>query len=94
MKTIYKYTLDITAHQSVKLQSGYKILSAGEQNGQLVLWSVVETDNNPEWITIEVVGTGHEIKEPDPLFADWEYISTVQMSNGLVWHIFDNKAPF
>lgn len=94
MKVIYKYELDITGTQSIKLYAGYKILSVQEQNGKLILWVVVNTDNNPQFMQIEIVGTGHEITEPNELFAYWEHISTVQMNNGLVWHVFDNKAPF
>ena len=85
MKTIHKYALKPQGAQKVKMPEGAQILHAGEQEGSLFIWARVNTEHKPENRKIEVYGTGHEVNE-----FDLEHISTVQMSNGLVFHVFEN----
>ncbi len=86
MKTIHKYPLQLKEQQKIHLHEDAQILYAGEQNGDLFLWARVNTDFDTELRTIQVYGTGHEVNE-----FDLGYISTVQMQNGLVFHVFENK---
>ena len=94
MKKIYKYELKITDKQVIKMPIDYKILCAKNQNGFLVIYAQVETDYKLIPVQLELIGTGNAIEEPEELFAHWVYIDTVMMDNGLVWHVYNNLAPF
>lgn len=87
MKTIFKYELAITDNQYLCIPSPAEILHVGEQNGKLMLWAVV--DNGLEMISIgiSIFGTGNPAST-----LGKTHIGTVQMSNGLVWHIFRNEV--
>ena len=84
---IFKYPLQVTGEQTIKLPYPAHIQSLGEQEGQLVAWAVVddkrEADNEVDFL---IVGTGHEL--PDQLPNHIQFTDTVQMSNGLVWHVY------
>jgi hypothetical protein len=85
---IYKYPIEITDVQKVKLPLNAEILTAQIQSGSgLCLWAKVEEEHNTdtEEHTIEVFGTGH------PMSAhDRRYLGTVQQAGGsLIWHIFE-----
>lgn len=85
MKTIYKYQLTITDKQTIKLPLGFKILSIQQQNYELTIWALVDPSEKEKVnSTFYIFGTGHEIYSEQ----DLEYISTVQMINRLVWHVF------
>lgn len=98
MRTIYKFQLALTDTQTFPISPTHKILSVGEQNGQLVLWAVIETDEPfSDSAVIEIRGTGHPICEEDnliDLYKYYNFIGTVQSFNGLVWHIFHSDLPF
>lgn len=83
MKTIYKYVLEVTDEQFVKMPQGAKILTIQPQNGQLCMWAEVDTDAPIGERVIWCYGTGHSI----PGWLD-AYIGTFH--NGLfVWHFYD-----
>lgn len=86
MRTIYKYELKIKDEQKVEISGMREFLKIAEQNGNLCLWCLVET-NDKEVYTAEVVivGTGHKIDSH--LFNKSTYFDSVVMSNGLVWHV-------
>ena len=86
MKTIHKFPLKPTGQQTVKMPNNAIIRHVGEQDGNLFLWAQVVDRNEPEDRLIEVYGTGHEVNE-----YDLDFIGTVQMANGLVFHVFENK---
>ena len=86
---IYKYTLEITDRQVIP--TGYLTaipLSVAEQNGQLMLWALVDSTTIPKQkdkiyeMVVDVVGTGNPYDGTKP------FIGTVVMSYGLVWHVF------
>lgn len=85
MQTIYKYTLQITGKQIVPMPYNSEIIAVKNQDGNLCLWAIVETDNEvrPTY-EIEIFGTGHPIDKN--IFR--EFIDTCVMPNGLVWHVF------
>lgn len=84
MITVYKYTLDIVGRQELLIPQNAKILYVGEQQyGKITLWAQVDTIEDKIKLPIFIFGTGHTIPSPD-----LKYIGTVQMTNGLVWHIF------
>jgi len=85
MKKIFKYELEVTDIQHPKLPLGYEILSAGEQNGKLFIWALVNSKNTPINTTIAIVGTGNPIMFN---IDDFTFINTIQCANGLVLHVF------
>lgn len=94
MKTIYKYTLEITDYQIIDLPEGANILSVqtqpppyGDIREQLCMWVQVDTENSLIPRRIRIFGTGN----PMTYEHDLKFIGTVQMNNNaLVWHIFEN----
>lgn len=90
MKTIWKFTLD--EHEStLKIPSGYEILSVVEQYGAITLYCIVNPENELVDARFLVIGTGWDI--PDGATDDMEFIGTILTSNGaLVWHVFQNKG--
>lgn len=89
---VYKYKLeqDPGLVQGLTIPAGAKFLSAGEQHGELYVWCLLP---NAEAMTytrkVYVLGTGIEashIQLGD--IASLRFLNTVQMSSGLVWHIF------
>lgn len=84
-RQIWKYALQITKRQSLTLPRGAEVLSAQNQNGVIMLWALVEPDNVKELRHFLIFGTG-SLAEGFSI-----YVSTVQLPNGEVWHVFEAK---
>lgn len=86
MKAVYKYSLRVYDRQVVCLPKGSKILSVGEQNGQIRLWVLVETlESNMKAHTIIIHGTGHCAND----VIGSRFIGTVMLNGGqIVFHVF------
>ena len=93
---IFKYALDITDTQYVRMPGRSQVLSVAEQNGNLCLWAQVDCDDG--WVNriIEIIGTGNPISmaglTPE---GQWErkFIGTVVMREvSLVWHVFERVS--
>ena len=83
MKTVYKYPIQDTTQQTVRLPKGAKLLQVASQGGQLQLWALVDTAQMPVDRKIAICGTGH-------MAPDGEYICTFQLMGWtLVFHVFD-----
>ena len=85
---IYKYELPQGGEKEYT-GSFNQFLKAGEQDGKLVLWAENFLDESEpvDTISFVVIGTGwNYIKTVSG--SHLQYIDTVQMSDGLVWHIF------
>ena len=55
------------------------------QHGVPCIWALVDTDNENEYIYLNMVGTGHQIDD----ISNKEFISTFQVENGnFVFHLF------
>lgn len=89
---VYKYKIkqDPTITQGLTIPAGARFLHAGEQYGELYVWCLLP---NAEAMTITkkvyVLGTG--IEASHIALGDLEhlrFLDTVQMSTGLVWHVF------
>ena len=77
-----------TSSKFVTLPRHAAIINVGEQDGQLILWAVVDTDQSGVVnVPIEVYGTGAPMERFNRGEIR-EHIKTVQMINGDVWHIF------
>lgn len=86
-KTIYKYELEITDSQVVKMPVGAKILSIHIQNGIPCIWALVNPNEKSTTGTIiETYGTGHGIGYDISLGGI--FIGTYQ-TKGLVFHVFE-----
>lgn len=87
-QTIHKYRL-LLGTNFVQLPIHCSILSAGEQNGALMMWVRLDPDRPKAEYQIAVVGTGQPVPEDDDDKAIyWQFIQTVQVSDGVVWHVF------
>lgn len=86
MMKIFKYALEITDEQHVELPHDSQLLSVQDQNGQLTLWALINPNLNMVFRLVTIIGTGHPITKPRAVLGT--FIGTVQMYNGLVWHVF------
>lgn len=84
--TIHKYQLKVTDRQLLELPEGSRTLACKEQDGNLCLWVYLDTEEKLERLEILILGTGNPA--PSDLKDTHFFIDTVQMSNGLVWHVF------
>ena len=89
MRTIYKYVLKVTDIQNLTLPSGSRIISVEEQNGEIVLYAVVNTSMKTNTITdkyvIFIIGTGHCA---DNSIGN-TFLGTVKLAAGqLMFHVF------
>lgn len=83
MKAIYKYKILPAVY--TMMPPGAQPLSVGQQGADIVCWAIVDTELKPTaQRRILGLGTGH----PDPTL-DGQFIGTVQLDNGLVYHFFD-----
>jgi hypothetical protein len=89
MKTIWKFPLEVTDYQEIKLPVGAKILCVQPQNGKPCLWALVDPNADTYPVTIVMHGTGHEIHGRHNL----DYLGTFQLYAGsLVFHTFQELA--
>lgn len=88
MKTIWKFPL--AADGLVRMPIGAEILSVQVQDGQPVIWALVDSDAETETRMFRVVATGqHFAPRPED-----RYVGTMQLGQ-LVFHIFDGgSAPW
>lgn len=87
MKTIWKFELKVTDHQTIKLPKEADILSVQSQNETVCLWALVNPKNELEDRYFEIFGTGHPIALETTLK---EYVGTFQLHGGsLVFHLFE-----
>ena len=88
MKSIWKYTLDITDDQEVQLPVDVKFLDVQMQHGMPQMWCLVDVDALTIKRHIRIIGTGHSIEND----FDGIYIATFQVMVGQtkqVYHVFD-----
>lgn len=85
MSVIYKYALPQEDEIRLEVPGLFKPLHVAEQNGQLCLWALTDPSTASQSRRILIYGTGHRV-EPS---AEFNYIGTVIMPNGLVWHVVD-----
>lgn len=85
MKTIWKYTLEITDRQSISMPIRADILSVAVQNDQICLWASVETTEEELRREIVIVGTGNQMPEDRMRFIG----TVLTHQDALVWHIYE-----
>ena len=84
---IWKYQIPLKDSFTINMPSGADVLCVQLQGGLPTIWAAV----NPEAPLLDVAfvlhGTGHQVSdEAGP------YIGTFQLSNGLVFHLFEAIA--
>ena len=91
MRTIYKYNLLPERTQKIELPAGARVLSAGAQGEDIVIWAMVDLDTKEKEIrSLVVLGTGHQFEGDTAHYL--HLINTVQMPDGLVFHVFEDTG--
>jgi len=94
-KKIYKYTLQPTDVQDLRLPGGSKVLSVLNQRDQIVIYFLVTptpTYPHQDW-KITVKSTGESIVEEEDLSPD-KFVGSVSLSGGnLIFHVFAELIP-
>lgn len=80
-KSIWKFPLEITDHQTIEVPLGSAPLTVQLQYGQPAAWLVVDPSRESVKFDIECYGTGNPFHG-----AVEDYLGTVHMSG--VWHFF------
>lgn len=87
-KSVYKYSIEVTDYQSVKMPRDAKILYVQLQYNSPHLWALVDKDAPIVNRHIRIIGTGHLADD----VSEVNYIGSFQMninSIPLVFHVFD-----
>jgi hypothetical protein len=69
----------------IDMPAGASILSCGEQDGELCVWALCDPDAPKVGRYVAAINTGRQMPSPTG-----EFIGTVQMPNGIVWHLFES----
>ncbi len=90
MISVWKYPLEITDVQTIRLPDGAVPLAAQMQGQTLCMWVKVDTNQDllvNEW-KVYIHGTGHKIINPKA-----HYVDTFQLhGGGLVFHVFAEES--
>lgn len=92
MDTIHKFVLDQKVNR-ISLPMPAYVVSVGKQDGQVVMWVRLSTDQvERSQRVFHVLGTGHEIPyRPGTVMV---FIGTVQLMEHLVMHVFEEMDEF
>lgn len=92
MRSIFKYTINLTGSDNIINAPITKFLSAGEQYGNMVVWAEVDTSLPNRQFVLFPIGTGWSLdatKEFECPLDICDFIGTVMLCNGeLVFHIY------
>lgn len=89
-ETIWKFPLEVTDSQSVKMPKASRILSVQTQGGQPCLWAWVDSEAPLETRTFHTFGTGHPMRKDARQIL--EHVGTYQLNDGaLVFHVFEAR---
>ena len=88
MKKVFKYDVSIDDYQTIEMPKDSEILKAGVQNGKMVLWVLVDPEDDKEQRRFRLTGTGHKITDDEA--GKLHYIGTFLLYGGsLVFHLFE-----
>ena len=80
---IWKFTIG-PGEEPIRMPEGSRILAVGQQQGDVVVWAACDPHALPEWRHLTIEGTGGGFGRAARI-----YHGTVQMPNGLVWHVVE-----
>lgn len=84
---VYEYPISGRGRVHLALPIRSDILSAGFQEGQMVIWVAVYGDPQATVVkSLLVLWTGEPVDEN--VAGQWEFIQTLTSPEGLVYHIF------
>jgi hypothetical protein len=89
MKRIFKYEFAIDDDVIVHLPVNAEILTIGSQGDIPCIWAIINTKQELEPRHFKIFGTGHPM--PDTITRTHEFRATLQLSGGLVFHVFEQK---
>lgn len=97
INVMYKYAIPEGGNAILEGFFTNKNFKAGKQGDKLVLWAennltkrdefngyVLKEDSDKTKVEVMVLGTGWYYDK----HWGWKYIDTIQMDDGLVWHVF------
>jgi len=85
MKRIFKYPLEVEDHQILEIPSN-RLLSVQEQNGEVVVYAMVDTVKPPIKYEFAINGTGNPVNFDADNF---NFLGTVKLYNGsIMFHVF------
>lgn len=70
----------------IDMPEGARIISCGQQDGELCVWALCDSDAPKVPRYVAALNTGRPVPPPAG-----EFIGTVQMPNGIVWHLFEGR---
>jgi hypothetical protein len=86
MHTIYKYPLVIKGYQYIDVPLPAIPISVCEQNGDVVIYCIVDPEKETKKVEINIAGTGLPMKFYDD---NWHFLGTVKTLDGqYMWHVF------
>lgn len=88
---IWKYPLAHLKYQSISIRKGAEPLSVIDQNGQIVLYALVDEDEvEHETLGVFIYATGERFLESDLdcLRPKKNFMGTIQQGDYYVWHVF------
>jgi hypothetical protein len=94
---IFKYPIEVTDTQTIKLPAGSRILSVMNQYEKIVLYALVsDNEKDTKEVSIRIVGTGHVIDFFIPALefgGGYTFLGTVSLHDGrLMFHVFYKKG--
>lgn len=91
METIFKYPLKEEIVQEIELYSGSSILSAIEQDRQIVMYALTNPEVAEQGVKrkfiFQVIGTGWDHEAMNIDLIGFAFLDTVKIG-GFVWHVF------
>lgn len=84
-RTIWKFALE-GFDPVLEIPAGGEVVAVDLQDGRLTMWAMVDPTEPRVQRQFHVVGTGETFDHPA------SYRGTVQMPNGLVWHLLEDGA--
>lgn len=86
MLTVWKYRIPKSPEHAIGMPQGAKILRVAEQDWEVTLWALVDTEKPIEYRSFAVLATGEAL---DPTWAPWARHVGTYISGAYVWHVFE-----
>ncbi len=84
--SVWKFVLRVDDVVAVQMPAGARVLSCGNQYGEVCVWAVVDVAAPLVERRFRIAGTGHPLTAADA----GAFVGTVMLVSGtLVFHVFD-----